>query len=195
MKKARQIVVPEDRPLTYKEYENYSEHAFNSSLWYAGEFLRNEQQVREKLYRKGYPADEVPVVDPEGKIFQVNMVEDALARLVEAEVVSDRAYAEAFYRRKLSGGTGLSKAKFELQVKGISKELAEDVALDFEDSEEVDEGFERLFMRTVEASSFRALDPRKQQQKLFSTLARKGYSMDKIGERLRQWKEEGEDLA
>lgn len=195
MKKARQVVVPEDRPLTQEEYQDLSEHAYNSSLWYAGEYLRTSQQVRDKLYRKGYPRGSVEVQQsPGGPLLAVNMVEDVIVQLESKEVISDRLYAEHVIKTKVAGGVSLMRAKQEVQAKGISRELADEVGEDLEEEAAEEKGFERAFSLAMKAPAVRqAKDPWARKKKIMTILARKGYSLDMIYKALDSWDEEAED--
>lgn len=186
MKKAREIEIPEDRNLTWEEYCDFNNHAVKSSTWYASNYSRNSSQIRDKLYRKGYPRDEVAVDMPDGTTEYKNMVEDTLVYLVEAMLLDDRGYAESVIRGQLSRGVGLSKIRSALMQKGVDSELANELLEEMDLEDRVTAAVDKAAERVLRSSAYRKLPegwPR--QQKLTQQLLSKGFSFDDIA----QWKE------
>lgn len=190
MKQARQIEIPENRSLTWEEYLDFSGHAVNSSMWYASNYTRNSNQIREKLYAKGYPKGEVEVDLPEGGTEFKDMVEDTVERLVEGLLIDDRQYATSVINSQLSRGLGISRIRSALIAKKVDPQLAQDLldTLDLED--QTNEAIDRAAKKVVRSSAFLKLEPGwPRQQKLTQQLASKGFSFSDISE----WRDNNED--
>lgn len=190
MKQARQIEIPENRNLTWEEYLDFSGHAANSSMWYASNYTRNSNQIREKLYAKGYPKGEVEVDLPEGGSDFKDMVEDTVERLVESLLIDDRQYATSVINSQLSRGLGISRIRSALIAKKVDPELAQELleTLDLED--QTNEAIDRAAKKVVKSSAFLKLEPGwPRQQKLTQQLASKGFSFSDISE----WRDNNED--
>ena len=181
MKKARQIEIPSDRPLTFEEFEDYKNHAVNSSLWYASEYTRSEKQITEKLLNKGYIRDDVEYVDEEGETQFFNIIDHVIAHLKEGLVLDDEAYARSLINRYSMGRRGKSYIKTKLYEKGIDSDLAERLMEELRDEEQVLEDIDALAERFMNGSSYRREEnPYKRRQKLTSHLVSRGYGFDDI---------------
>lgn len=190
MKKARQIEIPETRNLTWEEYLDFNGHAVNSSMWYASNYTRNSNQIREKLYAKGYPRDEVAVDLLDGKIDYKNMVEDTVDHLVECLLIDDRQYALSVINSQLSKGFGLAKVRMALSIKKVDRELAQDLLESLDLEKQNHDAIDKAAQRVLKSSAFLKLPegwPR--QQKLTQQLASKGFSFGDISE----WRENNAD--
>ena len=135
---------------------------------------RSRQEVRRRLYQKGFPS---------------GVVEPCVARLTEEGLLDDRAFAEAYVRDTLRlrprGRFGMVR---ELQRKGVARELAEEVVGDVMEAQEVTEG--ALARETAEgwlgrqrADRRRALleppgdeEREKLRRRLYGYLGRRGFS-------------------
>lgn len=148
MKKARTVEVEEGQTLSTKDFDKLHSHARNSAIWYATNYSKTTKEIREKLYRKGYPKGTVFVEDNEGNKREVNMVEEAITHLVDSLYVDDALYAERFAESKRNRGFGASRVKSELFFKGIPEDVIEDVLERiYEDSD--DELYEFLEKQVV----------------------------------------------
>lgn len=190
MKKARKVEVPSDRNLTEKEYNDLNDHAFNSSMWQASNYTRSEKQIREKLYEKGYPKDEV-TVDFRFGLETKNMVEDAVNRLIDLRIIGDEKLAEDIIRLQLSKGNGLMKAKMSAFQKGVSFDVINEVVESLEEDnlleDSINEALDKAARQIIRTSSYyREEDKRKRDQKFVQKLVTKGFSFSDIAE----WKEE-----
>lgn len=186
MKKAREISIPDDGVITLEEYEDYSKHAFSSSSWYASNYSRNSNQIRDKLYRKGYPVDEVTVKLDNGEVMHKNMVEDTVQRLQDSLLIDDRNYAESVVRSQVRQGNGLSKIRSMLIQKKVDSELANSVIESLELEDEIIQAVSIQAERIIRSSQYQKLPPGwARQQKLTQKLLAKGFSFDDIS----QWKE------
>lgn len=176
MKKARVIVFPDDRPLTTKEFNDYKNHALNSSLWYASTYSRNSGQVQEKLTSKGYPEGLVKYINNSGEIQEYDFIATTIQKLIEADVVNDERYATSFIESKLRQGWGLSKIKFELVNKKLDSKFVDEILEKNNYDNEVVDGIHKVIQRTIKTSSYSKLEPTKQRIKLTQVLMSKGYS-------------------
>lgn len=189
MKKAREIVIPDDGVITLEEYNDYSQHAFASSSWYATNYARNSNQIRDKLYRKGYPSDEVTVKLESGEVMYKNMVEDTVERLIESLLIDDRHYAESVARSQVRQGNGMSKVRSMLMQKKVDSDLISEVIEELDLDDEIVEAVARQAERVIRSSQYQKIpEGWARQQKLTQKLLAKGFSFDDIS----RWKENQE---
>lgn len=189
MKKARQIEIPEDRSLTWDEYTDFNSHAVKSSSWYASNYTRNSQQIRDKLYNKGYPKGEVPVLLQDGTTVYKDMVEDTVVQMIDWLLIDDRQYATSVINAQISRGVGISKVKSMLSQKGVDRELAEELLEELDLDDKVSDAVDKAAERVLRSSAYLKLGegwPR--QQRLTQQLLSKGFSFDDIS----RWKEKQE---
>lgn len=191
MKKAREIEIPETRNLTWEEYSDFNSHAIASSMWYASNYSRNSNQIREKLYKKGYPKDEVAVDTHSGETIYKDMVEDTVEYLIECLLIDDRQYATSVINSQLNRGLGISRIRSALFAKQVDRELADELldTLDLDDQKF--DAIEKAAQRVLKSSAYLKLAegwPR--QQKLTQQLASKGFSFGDISE----WRANNEEL-
>lgn len=181
MKKARQIVIPEDRALTYEEFDDYRNHALNSSLWYATEYTRSEKQVTDKLLAKGYTLEDVEYKNRAGETKYFNIIDYVINELKEGLVLNDEAYARALINRYADSRRGASYIKQKLGEKGVDPELADELLSEMKDEEQVIEAIDSLAERYMNSSAYtRVEDKYKRRQKLITHLISRGYSFDDI---------------
>lgn len=190
MKQARQVTIPLEEPLPWKEAEELALHAYNSSLWYLGAYSRNSGQVREKLYAKGYPRVPTPYHTREGAVEERDYVEECIARLQEGALLDDGHYASSYVESKLRQGWGLRRIAQELRLKHVSDDLIEEVLAAVEDEEREAEALRKPLERLLAASNFQRLEPAKRRQKAYSTLLGRGFPSDLIAEALEGLPEE-----
>lgn len=190
MKKARQIEIPETRNLTWEEYSDFNSHAIASSMWYASNYTRNSNQIREKLYAKGYPKDDVAVDLVSGETVYKNMVEDTVDYLVDSLLVDDRQYALSVINSQLSRGFGISKIRAALFMKKVDRDLAQDLLDSLDLDAQTFEAIDKAARKVLKSSAYLKLEsgwPR--QQKLTQQLASKGFSFGDISE----WRDNNEE--
>jgi len=181
MKKARQIEIPSDRPLTYEEFEDFKNHALNSSLWYASEYTRSEKQITEKLLNKGYIRDDVEYIDDYGESKFFNIIDHVIEHLKQGLVLDDEAYARSLINRYSAGRRGKSYIKTKLYEKGIDSSLAERLLEELRDEEQIIADIDSLAERYMNSSAYlRVEDKYKRRQKLTTHLVTRGYGFDDI---------------
>lgn len=189
MKKAREVIFPEGRPLTWDEYEDFKNHAINSSLWYATTYFSNSSQIREKLYKKGYPRNSITYLNKDGSQNTENIVEAVITHLQDISVLNDKHYAESFVESKKNQGVGRNKIFFELKRKGIPEEIISSVLENFQNN---DDALDKAISRVTSSSSYKKItEPWKRRQKLSQTLYSKGFSWDDISDKLEDFDEWG----
>lgn len=108
-------------------------------------------------------------------------------KMVELGLINDRKYAKMFARKLFEvKKVGKYKAKYEMQKKGISSELIEEMLESYEDSTT-----ERLY-ELVNKKYSRYLDDEKGVKKVTSALLRAGYTYSEIKEVLKNYLDEVE---
>lgn len=191
MKTARKVLFPNNRPLTKDEYEDFYNHALNSSMWYVTNFMRNSNQVREKLYDKGYPHGEIHI---KGIQSPVNIVETVVEKLQDLLLIDDESYAENKAKSLIYSGKWGNVAFYEMLRKGIEKDLAEKTIKKFFTTEEAFSTLDRIGPRIVEISKRKKLDRYKTKTDIVQKLMGKGFPYGIISEWLEdQLSEENED--
>lgn len=190
MKKARQIVIPEDRPLTFEEFYDFDLHARNSSIWYATEYTRSEQQVIEKLLAKGYIRDDVEYVDKDGVEHRANIIDNVLETLRENYLVSDDSYALGLINRYRGSKRGDSYIRRQVIAKGIDADVVDRLLEETADEEKTFEAIEALAERYMNSSAYlRVEEGFKRSQKLTTHLVSRGFSFSDI----QDWKDQREE--
>lgn len=190
MKKARQIVIPEDRPLTAEEFYDFELHARNSSIWYATEYTRSEQQIIDKLLAKGYTREDVSYLDKAGVEQTANIIDTVLETLKENFLVNDESYAQGLINRYRDSKRGAGYIRQKLIAKGITSDDAERLLSETKDEEQMFENLDYLAGRYVNSSAYlREENPFKQKQKLTSHLLARGFGFSDI----REWEDQREE--
>ncbi len=109
-------------------------------------------------------------------------------KMVELGFVDDVKYAKKYARQLFEvKKIGKFKAKFELQKKGIDKDIIENILEEY--SNESDERIDAL----IEKKYARYLCDEKGYRKVYNALLRQGYSYDEVSRALKKIKNEVED--
>lgn len=190
MKKARQIVIPEERPLTAEEFYDFFLHARNSSSWYATEYTRSEKQIIEKLLAKGYIRDDVTYLDKSGVEKKFNIIDEVIVNLKENFLINDEGYAKSLINRYTDSKRGDGYIRQKLIAKGIDSDEATRLIEENKDDDRNFENLEYLAGRYRNSSAYtRVENPFKQKQKLTSHLLSRGFSFGDI----REWEDRQEE--
>lgn len=183
MKKARIIEIPENKILTKDQYEDYYNHAKNSCFWYLSRGDRNSEQLKEKLYKKGYIKEDVTVLTKSGEEQQENIVNNVINYLKEISYIDDDAYAENILDHYLERGKGINAIKrILIYDKKVDSELLEELILtkkDYINSKEK-ELLNKKALMAVSTETFKNKDKYKQQQYLYGHLMRHGFKSEDI---------------
>ncbi|HEY8165967.1 MAG TPA: regulatory protein RecX [Gemmatimonadaceae bacterium] len=147
--------------------------AYETALVVLGSRGHSREELRRKLFRKGFERSEV---------------ESALERLSESRLVDDAQFAGDFARSKLTSQRPASvrRVRQELIRRGVDAHVASE-ALDLIVAEEgIDETTGLEVAARKKLLSMGSLDPAVKRRRLFSYLARKGYDLDDINRLLRR---------
>lgn len=140
--------------------------AKDKALKYLAYKIRTEKQVREKLLQEEFP--EI-------------IIEKVIKILKKYNYINDENYAKAFIKDKLNvKGYGIFKITYELKIQGISEEIFKkylDDTLFFDEQQKAIELL-RKKVRKINEIDY------KEKQKLYSYLARRGFSFDTINNSL-----------
>jgi regulatory protein len=145
---------------------DYFIEAKRIALSYLNHRARSEKEIRERLHREDIP--EVII----GRVIDF---------LREMKLVDDEAWSRAFVNDKLIRKPISSKQlAFGLAQKGVDKETIAETIADLNakqsDAERAMEAAEKRWPRIVRTES----DPRKQQQKLYTFLAARGFDFNTV---------------
>ncbi len=119
---------------------------------------RSEKEMRDRLKKKGYQADEIEIT---------------VAYLLDSGFLNDRVLAENLKRQAMTNKLlGFEGARRFMQLRGLSKEIIEG-ALEYHEDDELRNI--RKLIEKKQRSISRYPEP-KRTQRLMGTLMRKGYS-------------------
>lgn len=182
MKKAKEVQVPLDRPLTPQEAEELLSHAYNSSLWQISNYSRTKAQLIEKLHTKGYPKEAVKILHADGRETTCDMVAETIERLEAGELIDEKRFVEEFVKAKMRAGMGENRIRMLLLQKRATPEIVDEV-FESSDEDQVQEALQKTLHRYTASSTFRnTQDEWKKKQKLIQHLLSKGFSYDDISE-------------
>lgn len=138
------------------QFENEKLVAFDKALKYLSA-IKSEKQVKDYLFGKGYAAKTVKYV---------------VDKLHEYNYLNDELYAKAYisnYQHK----KGKRLISFELESKGVSREIINNLMEDFDENDEIINALADKFLKNKPKDN-------KTAKKLMNHLFSKGYSFDKI---------------
>lgn len=189
-KAPRLVEVEEGQLLSKSQFDDLFSHAKNSGVWYCTNYSKTSQQIREKLYAKGYPEGDVMLEKEEGPE-AFNLVEETIAYLEDILLLDDYSYAERMARGKLGLKQGRNKVKFALLQKGIPLELVEKAL----DEVYADAGEELLtFVRKTWQQEAKRFDEQfKIKQKIMQKAMGRGWDLGEVIEAIDTYLEELED--
>lgn len=167
----------ENEDLTKEKYikilnELLLKKAKDKALKYLSYKMRSEKQVREKLEQGEFPKI---IID---KVIQI---------LKKYNYINDEEFAKAFIKDKLNiKGYGFFKISYELKKYGIQEDI---FVKYFQDESFVNENKKAIELLNKKIKNIYDIDY-KQKQKLYSYLARRGFSYDIINSALNSILEE-----
>jgi regulatory protein len=141
---------------------------------------RSIGEVRRRLTRVGYRED---------------LVEGAIARLVELGMLDDEAFARSWIEsRDRARPRGERALRMELARKDIERAVTDGAIADRESERpEADEAAARLLLARNERSLIRIADPRVRRQRAYALLARNGFEPELAGQLVRGLEVEADD--
>ena len=124
---------------------------------------RSEREIRNRLLQKK---------------FSKETVTETIQYLKGSGLIDDRQFTRSWIQARLNKPYGLKRINFELRQKGISDDLAKEELSHAKDTYREEEVV--LSLIKSRASRYKALDPLKRKQHLFSYLAQRGFHSDAI---------------
>lgn len=155
----------------FKQLRHASEYrrARERALWYLDRADRTQKEIYKKLCTAG---------------FEEKIAAEVVARLTEVEVLNDRRFAERFAERCRESGISPRETVRRLYEKGISGDLAREVAATSADDEEA------RVLAVIEKKYARKLCEEGGTEKVYAALARRGFSFSVIKTVLKKYSEE-----
>ncbi|MCC8097519.1 MAG: RecX family transcriptional regulator [Eubacterium sp.] len=163
-------VLPENK---YNEIINNNTYikARDTALWFLGYRMRSRREITDRLKRDETPED---------------IIERVIGFLEEYGYIDDRAFAKAYIeeKRRLKGYGGI-RLKQELYAKGISREIID--VLSEELSEDDTETIKKAIDKKLKGNK---VSDRKELQRLYGYLMRRGFSYEQSREALEEYERE-----
>lgn len=153
----------EQNQIENAQFENEKITAFERAIKYLSA-IKSEKQVKDYLYSKGY-----------GKI----IVDFVVNKLKEYNYINDEAFAR-MYVQNYQMKKGKKLLQFELETKGISKDIIANLLQDFDDNLECMRSLSEKFLKNKPRDKKTAI-------KLSNHLFSKGYTYDKINKILKEF--------
>lgn len=145
----------------------------NEALGYAYRLLkfrpRSEYELRQRLKRKGYLE---------------STIKEALFFLKQKGLIDDVEFARIWVESRLKRPLGIRRIKQELKVKGIGRDLIEQVIESIGEEYSEEETIKNLVRRRWE--KLKHIEDEKAKRRIFLYLLRRGFSSDMIQEALNQ---------
>ncbi len=127
---------------------------------------RSAAELRRSLVRKGEPKE---------------LVDRAIARLLEQGLLDDAAFARSFTRYKVLGaGHSKRRVQQDLARKGVSRPVTDVAIATVFEEEGVDQGSVVEQAARTKLRSLLKLDPEVRRRRLYAFLARRGYDGDDV---------------
>jgi regulatory protein len=127
---------------------------------------RSTSELRQKLIRKGEPAD---------------AVDEAIERLLGQKLLDDEQFARQFARSKVLGaGASRRRIAMELTRKGVDRSTADAAIEDLAESEGIDMSAAIHKVAAKKWRSLSRLDGETATRRLYAFLARRGFNPDEI---------------
>ncbi|MGL4609548.1 MAG: regulatory protein RecX [Trueperaceae bacterium] len=144
----------QSKPYTY-------ERAWNYATWLLSRHAYSKAQIKEKLVKKQVASE---------------IVEKVLVKLEDYRFINDASYAEQYVesRQKRKGRIALKR---ELQQKGLEEKLVEQTLSRLDDETQQETALELL---KKQLHRFQKDEPRKRYGKMYTFLARRGFTSDVI---------------
>lgn len=182
MKKAKNVEIPLDRPLTYDEYKKLRKHAINSAIWNATHYNRNTFQIRDKLITKGYTTENVTFINKDGDQEDANIIDDTISHLINNSIIDDERLADDYVYNSAMAGKSISSIRTKMFQKMFPKEIIDNSIDKFlEEYDDTDsDALIRVAEKIVRVNSFKKLDQYKKKNKLIRMLVSKGFSFNEI---------------
>lgn len=135
MKEARKVNFEDGQKLSYEEFDDLYTHARNSALWYSSNYPLSKYEIRNKLYKKGYPEGVVTFYEKNSKkTQQFNIVENVMKFLEDSHFVDDEQVALSHAKKRKRLKYGPTRTADELRNKRIENTIIENVITEIYDT-------------------------------------------------------------
>lgn len=128
-----------------------------------------EKMLTEKLYAKEYTDDDI---------------KDVISRMKELGALNDELYARIYVSSQIKKGYGKTRIKMNLRSKGISQDIIDTLHINTDIE---------IITKLIHKKLAGIISDRKQIDKTFAMLVRKGFTYEDINMAIRSYKEEIED--
>lgn len=126
---------------------------------------RSEKEIRDRLRQKGFPAE---------------IIQQTIDYLYKLKYLNDQEFALAWTNSRILKPLGLRRIAFELKQKGIANEIIKET---FEGIKGGYTQFDTVMdLARAKFKKMRDVEENKAKQRIFSFLARRGFSLDTINE-------------
>ncbi len=139
---------------------------FDRALKYLSLRARSIKEIHDYLARKQYQEEEI---------------NETIKRLLDLKFLNDDSFARSFTDNRQRKGKSKKAIEFELKLKGVSKEIAEDV-LEFAKND-YKTAFEYI---TKRLKQFERYDPETRQKRIISRLRSRGFDWETIAKVLKK---------
>lgn len=145
----------------------------HSSLRYLSGRNHSKFELKVKLLKKGYDKD---------------LIEIILEELTKNNLLNDYIFVQNYFEIKLKKSVGINKIKSELIKKGIDRSIIEEIAKDYYDSPLLVDSAFKLISKKYATLKNRNVESKKIRQKIYFSVANKGYSKEIILDAFRKLK-------
>ena len=138
-----------------------AEKCLYAAEWYLSRRLLTEKELRDKLREKRYDSE---------------LINDTIAQIKDAELIDDRKYIGLYAEdASVLKKHGLSRIRRDLLLKGIDRDLLDEVleTLEIDDESQLAEEMSRK-LENID------INDRKQKERVFAYFARRGYGFNDI---------------
>lgn len=146
---------------------------FNKARDYAFRLLkfrmRSQQELRVRLKRRK---------------FDDATIEKVIAFLGERKFIDDREFTRAWAQERIKRPLGIGRIRWELKIKGIDKDIIEEVLGTIRSNYDEDGIVSELARARLQR--FKGLEPKKARTRLYAYLLRRGFSPDVVSDAIKQ---------
>ena len=148
--------------------------AKNLALRYLSYSARTKREMEKKL--KTYD-------------FSEDILDEVLSFLETHKFIDDLAYAQKFAQSKIRAGYGKQRLKSDLFVKGISRDIIDEVLQSVSESEDSAEKIKNILERKIKSDDIKEFNEN-EKQKIYNFLGRRGFSYEEAKTGIRLYWEE-----
>lgn len=150
--------------ITSLNYQNSLLYAKESALRILGRRMHSIKELKQKLLQKKHPHE---------------VIDNVLNNLCSAGYLDDKEFAKLYIQEKVTRKDGLQKIRNELCMKGISKEIIEELLSGIDNDIQRENALKIAEKKVVQLRG-RGIEKEKLKQKLYTFLISKGYEYDLI---------------